>query len=336
MFMFAQEPSPPVPTPSGITLLEGTPVLLQFAQGIKCRVAKKGDIIELTVSDAVQVNGVELLSPGMRAVAVLATPTGADPKADTPLLVQPVKLRVGERVVPLRGIPIPACANKLAHTEIRTHLALEAYVSADTVVDATGLTTHSSSELAANNLMSLQQETVAATPADKVRLTNGTVVNLRVIEALSSKIAKPGDEVKFEVIDEVKVDNLVVIAASARASGSVVTVQGARRAWRAGNLAIQLNWVQLVNDQQQPLAISAIQRKGAPVGEQAILAWMDALRWTAGGAFFFLPLAPLQHGKQAMLPSGTTLSAVTLGEVLLDRASIEARQPNVTDAPPSK
>ena len=48
--------------------------------------------------------------------------------------------------------------------------------------------------------------------AGKIRLDNGTEVRLLLMDAISSKTAKAGDSIRLRVLDDVKVDNLVIIA----------------------------------------------------------------------------------------------------------------------------
>ena len=157
-----------------------------------------------------------------------------------------------------------------------------------------------------------------------IRLANGTPVRLLISESVSSKTAKPGDTVKLQVLDDVKVGDLVIIAGKAPASATIETANSAGRAWRPGNILLKLNSVALVNQQKQPLrAWSAT--KGKDTGAGA--AWTQAVFQSEGLALFALPFAPLQHGNQAILRRGTVLGAAINGDISLPRADIEAAQP---------
>ena len=157
-----------------------------------------------------------------------------------------------------------------------------------------------------------------------IRLASGTPVHLFLTETLSSKTAKAGDTVKLQVLGDVKVGDLVVIANKAAARGRIETVQSAGRAWRAGRLIVKLQTVTLVNRKEQQLeAWNA--RKGADTG--AAIEWTNAVIQSYGFALLALPFAPLQHGNQALLYKGTLLDAVTTGDSLLPRDEIEAAQP---------
>lgn len=159
---------------------------------------------------------------------------------------------------------------------------------------------------------------------ETLRLASGTPVHLLVAESVSSKTAKPGDTVKLQVLGDVKVGDLVVIANKAPASGTIETTQNARRAWRAGRMVLKLQTVMMLNQQQQALrAWNAVKGKDTNAGA----VWLDAVHDSAGFALLLLPFAPLQHGNQAFLYRGTVLEAVIDGDVLLPRGAIEAAQP---------
>jgi len=157
--------------------------------------------------------------------------------------------------------------------------------------------------------------------ASTIRLASGTPVHLFLAETLSSKTAQAGATVKLQVLGDVKVGDLVVIANKAPAVGKVEAVQNAGRAWRAGRLVLKLQTATLVNQGQQPLeAWNA--SKGAGTG--AAVAWSNAVLQSYGLALFALPFAPLQHGNQALVYKGTQLEAVTAGDTTLLRGDIEA------------
>lgn len=161
-----------------------------------------------------------------------------------------------------------------------------------------------------------------------IRLATGTLVHLFMTETISSKTAKVGDTVKLQVLGDVKVGDLVVIANKAPGVGRIETVESAGRAWRAGRLIVKLQTVTLVNHKEQELeAWNA--RKGADTG--AAIEWTNAVIQSYGFALLALPFAPLQHGNQALLYKGTLLDAVTTGDSLLPRGEIEASQPKLSE-----
>ena len=163
-----------------------------------------------------------------------------------------------------------------------------------------------------------------AVSAPTVHLANGTPVHLLLTEPISSKSAQEGSTVKLQVLGDVKVGDLVVIANKSPATATIETAKGAARAWRKGTLLLKLDTVTLVNRQQQPLrAWSGV--TGKPT--DAAANWTNAVVQSYGLALFFLPFAPLQHGNEAILPRGALLEAAISGDVQLSQAAFEAAQP---------
>ena len=160
--------------------------------------------------------------------------------------------------------------------------------------------------------------------AATLHLANGTPIHLVLAESISSKSATEGGTVKLQVLGDVKVGDLVVIANKAPATATIESAKEAGRAWRKGNLLLKLGTVTLLNQQQQPLrAWSAVAGKPTGAGE----VWANAIAQTYGLALFFLPFAPLQHGNEAILPRGALLEAAISGDVQLSQSEIAAVQP---------
>lgn len=157
-----------------------------------------------------------------------------------------------------------------------------------------------------------------------LKLANGTPLRLLVAERVSSKTAEPGSIVKLQVFGEVKAGGLVVIANKAPATATIEDAKNAGAAWRRGTLLLKMGTVTLLNSGQQPLRAWSSAR-GEDTGAPA--AWSNAIIQSYGLALFLLPLAPLQHGNDAILPRGTVLEAVISGDVLLPRDVISAAQP---------
>jgi hypothetical protein len=269
--------------------------------------AKEGDPVELVLAQDLTIGNIVVAEAGSRAIGkvVCTKPPDAWGKPGE-FNVRVTFLKAGKTKVPLRGATGPIAGIPLVGTP------LMAFVDADSAVQ------------------SLNQGTLVEAPAgieipaDRLRLANGKAVWLMVTETVSSKTAKVGDPVKLQVIDPVKVDELVVIASKAPASGTITEVKPAGRAWHKGGVVLRLDSVTLVNEQQVALsAFSAV--KGGDT--HAWFNWTMAIVQSQGLALFFLPFAPLQHGQQGTIPKGAVMEAATAGEILLDRASIEASQP---------
>jgi hypothetical protein len=296
----------PAPSPQ-LILREGTEVSLRFAEAVYSRTTKEGDPVELVLAEDLTIGNVVVAEAGSRAIGKVVYSKQTDAWSNRgEFNVRVTFLEAGKTRVPLRGTTGPIADISVVGTP------LMAFVDADSEVQ------------------SLNPGTLAETPAgieipaDRIRLANGKAVRLMVTETVSSKTAKVGDPVKLQVIDPVKVNELVVIASKAPASGTITEVKPAGRAWHKGGVTLRLDSVTLVNQQQVALsAFSAVQGGDT----HAWFNWTMAIAQSEGLALFFLPFAPLQHGQQGTIPKGTVMGAVTAGEILLDRASIEGSQP---------
>jgi hypothetical protein len=163
----------------------------------------------------------------------------------------------------------------------------------------------------------------AQTPGPLV-LHDGTPVRLRLTRNLSSADVNTGDTVDFEVLEDVKVDDVLVIARGATAIATVTQAQAKRRMGRGGKLDITIDYVRIVNGDK--VALKAVKETsggghtGAMTG--AIVA-TSLVVWPAAPFFLFM------HGKDSTIPKGTEISAYVNGEITLNAAvlSAPAQQP---------
>lgn len=168
------------------------------------------------------------------------------------------------------------------------------------------------------SLYVLPQTTPAPIPQKNV-LEDGTPIRLTLQETLSSKDAKVGQEVAFQVVDDVTVDGYIVISRGAIAKGTVTDVLPARRMGRAGKLNVNIDSVHL-NDNEK-IALRAVKdaQGGSHVG-----AMTGAMVATA---IVFFPAAPLflfVKGKNITIPQGTPITSFVNGNVTLDPARFTA------------
>ena len=144
-------------------------------------------------------------------------------------------------------------------------------------------------------------------------LEDGTPVKLRLTRDLSSADATAGDRVDFEVLEDVKVKDIIVIPRDGIARATVTEVQHKRKMGRAGKLAVGIDNVRLADGEKAPLRAV---KQGEGGGQQA--AMTGAMVRTAS---VFPPAAPLflfMHGKDAMVPKGTEITAYINGDIPLD------------------
>lgn len=152
----------------------------------------------------------------------------------------------------------------------------------------------------------------APPPPREITLARQTPVHLKLSQTLSSATAKVGDEVSFEVTQDVVVGGLTVIAKGATATGSVTEAETKKRMGKAGKLNVDVSSVLLANKQKitvrsfgaEPAAEEKSGRKlpfakGKDVTlakDTEITAYVDAdVRLKAAG-FAAAPVATAQSG----------------------------------------
>ena len=151
-------------------------------------------------------------------------------------------------------------------------------------------------------------------PAPNV-LQNGTAVKLRLTENLTSATAKVGQQVSFEVLSEVDLLGVPVIAKGAQALATVTIAETKKSMGRGGKLDVNIDSVRLVDGQNAALSATQGAKGGGHVG--AMTAGM------VGTAIVFFPAAPLLlfiHGKDITIPKGTEVTAFIAGDMKLDMA----------------
>ena len=146
-------------------------------------------------------------------------------------------------------------------------------------------------------------------------LEDGTPIRMRINRTVSSADAKVNDTVDFEVLDEIKVKDVVVIPRGGIAWATVTEAQPKRRMGRAGKLNINIDAVRLESGQKAALRAVKEVRGGSHTG-----AMTGAIVATS---IVFFPAAPLflfMHGKDITIPKGTEITAYVNGDTPLDPA----------------
>jgi hypothetical protein len=145
-------------------------------------------------------------------------------------------------------------------------------------------------------------------------LEDGTVVKLKLQRDLLSSKLQDKETIDFEVIEDVKVDGIVVIPRGAKAEGTVTDTQAARRMGRSGRIGVRLDWALTGDGKRIPLRAVGVR----PYGERAEKIIND----TATAAMVLFPAAPfilLKKGKDATIPKGTLATSFVDGDYPLDR-----------------
>ena len=147
-------------------------------------------------------------------------------------------------------------------------------------------------------------------------LLDGTPVKLRLSETISSADTKVGQEIPFEVVEEVTVNRVVVLPKGATAIATVTDAEHKKSMGRAGKLDISVSYARLKDQEKVALRATQDNKGGGHVG-----AMTGAMVATA---IVFFPAAPLFlfiHGKDITIPAGTEITAFVEGDMHLNMAN---------------
>lgn len=156
-------------------------------------------------------------------------------------------------------------------------------------------------------------------PALTFGLQDGTPVKLRITRNLSSADAKVGETVDFEVLEDVKIGETVIIQRGSIAWATVTEAQPKRRMGRGGKLNVNIDSVRLASGEKAALRAVKDVEGGGNTGKMtgAIVAT----------SIIFFPAAPLflfVKGKDITIPKGTEITAYTNGDIELNPAKFVA------------
>jgi hypothetical protein len=130
---------------------------------------------------------------------------------------------------------------------------------------------------------------------------------------MSSHDAKLDEKVDFEVVEDVKIGDIVVIQHGGTAIATVTEAKPKARMGKAGKLNMNIDYVQLVSGEKVPLRAV----KGGSGGTHTA-AMTGAIVATS---IVFFPAAPFflfMHGKDITIPKGTEITAYVAGDTPLD------------------
>lgn len=151
-------------------------------------------------------------------------------------------------------------------------------------------------------------------------LEDGTPIKLRLTRNLSSADATTGDRVDFEVLEDVKVKDVIVVPRGGLALATITEAEHKRRMARGGKLNVNIDDVRLIDGEKAPLRAVKEAKGGGHTG-----AMTGAI---VGTAIVFFPAAPLflfMHGKDITIPKGTEITAYVNGDIPLDPAKFQPK-----------
>jgi len=138
--------------------------------------------------------------------------------------------------------------------------------------------------------------------AHEIVLKNQTAVHLKLGHELSSATAHVGEEVNFEVAQDVVVGGLLLVAKGAPAVGAVTEAEPRKRG-KAGKINVSIASVQLANGEKLALRSFGIEQPADQKSGMSI---------------------PLMHGKDVTLAKDTEMTAYVDGDQHLKAASFAA------------
>jgi hypothetical protein len=177
-------------------------------------------------------------------------------------------------------------------------------------------------------------QATSSAPPPPHTLLDGTPIKLRLSQTISSADTKVGQEVPFEVVEDISVDGIAVLPKGATAMATVTSTEHKKSMGRAGKLDIAISYARLKDQEKVQLRATKETKGGGHVG-----AMTGAMVATS---IVFFPAAPLFlfiHGKDITIPQGTEITAFVEGDMHLNMANFgvvpEASAPVPVPAAPA-
>lgn len=142
----------------------------------------------------------------------------------------------------------------------------------------------------------------------KYMLRDGTDVDLTFAQDLSSKTATEGDPVVLTLTDDLKVGNVVVAKAGAKAFGEITRAEKSGMMGKAGQLNMRLNYLK-VGD-------TKIKLRGTK-GKEGESGTTGAVVLTV----LFGPIGLIKHGKNVEIKQGQAIKAYVGDDIAVVPAS---------------
>lgn len=165
---------------------------------------------------------------------------------------------------------------------------------------------------------------LATTACIQPCLEDGTPVKLRISQTVSSADAHLNDRVEFEVLEDIKASDVLIIPKGGIAWGTVTEAQPKRRMARGGKLEIVMDSVRLVDGEKAALRATKEVKGGGHTGAMtAGIVVTGLLFWPAAPFFLFM------HGKDISIPKGTELPTFVNGNFTVDLSKFQQTAPSV-------
>ena len=136
----------------------------------------------------------------------------------------------------------------------------------------------------------------AAASNDKLVLKDGSDLHLKFAEAISSKTAAEGDTINLVLDEDVKIGDVVIAKAGAKAVGTVTNAKKAGMMGKAGELNMRLEYLKVGDDRVKIRGSKGKEGEGKEGTAVAL-------------TVLFGPIGLIKHGKNVDVKEGTPLTA---------------------------
>jgi hypothetical protein len=169
----------------------------------------------------------------------------------------------------------------------------------------------------------------SASPSQKLLVTDGTPIKLKLKRGVYSQYAQIGDEVDYLVDEEVLVNGKIIVPEGAIVRGKVVSAEHKRMMGRGGKIDISADSIKLFNSQSIPLR--AFQKaRGGGQGLDMSGEMLAAASLTLGVG---TPFVLLKHGKDIEIRQGSSFTAYVNGDTLLEDIAFQTAGSSAVSAP---
>jgi hypothetical protein len=147
----------------------------------------------------------------------------------------------------------------------------------------------------------------AVAPVAKLVLKEGSDVKLKFADNLNSKTAEDGDPVNLILDEDLKVGDVVVVKAGAKAVGEITNAKKAGMMGKAGELNMRLEHLKAGDERVRLRGSKGKEGEGKEGATVAL-------------TVLFGPIGLIKHGKNVEIKAGTPLAAFVDQDVALPPA----------------
>ena len=153
----------------------------------------------------------------------------------------------------------------------------------------------------------------AAQNAGPVVLDDGTPIRLRSTDSISSADSHVDDRVNFEVVDDIKAGDVIVVRHGTSAIGTVTEAQPKGRMGKGGKLNVNIDFTKTVTGEKVALrGVKDVQGGGHTGAMTGAMIGTAIVFWPAAPLFLFM------KGKDITVPKGHEFTVYSSGPVSLD------------------